>query len=480
MREKIHPTWHFTASCIGVLIGVVSALWVEGVSSMLLLFAGLLFCLMASALQRRFLLILALLAGCMIGLWRGGVDQRALAVYQPLYNKHVEIVGKVADDIEKNNRGDTTIRLVNNSLDDRPLVGEIWVTVSSSNAVNIRRSDHVRVDGKLESGFGSYAASLTDATISEAKREQPGDLALVVRDEFSLAVARAIHEPASSLGTGYLLGQKSELPQELLQALQVAGLTHIVVASGYNLTILVRFGRRLFERVSKYLSALTGATLIIGFVAVTGLSPSMTRAGLVAGLALWAWYYGRKFHPVTLLTFAAAVTVLVNPSYVWGNVGWQLSFAAFAGVMIVAPLMSAYFFGNEKQPAMVQIMFETFSAQVATLPIILFIFGKFSAIAIVSNLIILPFVPTAMLLTFGAGLVSLMAPGWATLAGRPAQLILDGMIAVVRWCADIPWAQTDWQLSMAGVVTWYLLLGIACWYMQRASGYRLRQASIVE
>lgn len=480
LRIKIHPTWYFTASCMGVLVGITAAQWWNSFAEIIWLFVGLICCVLAGAAGRRWLLAVAVLGGGLIGLWRGSIDQQALTTYAPLYGKHVELTGRVVDDSDTNSRGQTTLRLQNVTMEGHGLVGNVWVSTPTPLAANVQRSDTVRVDGKLQLGFGSYPASMVDTKFQLVAREQPGDVALTARNGFSQAVSTAIHEPAASLGIGYLLGQKRGLPDDLATALQVAGLTHIVVASGYNLTILVRLGRRLFEKISKYLSALTGIGLIASFIAITGLSPSMTRAGLVAGLGLWAWYYGRKFHPVTLLSFAAAVTVLFNPSYAWGNVGWQLSFAAFAGVMIVAPLLTAYFFGTERPPSIVQILGETFSAQIATLPIILFIFGKFSAIAIISNLIILPFVPLAMLLTFIAGLTALVVPAWATIVGWPAQLLLDTMIAVIRWCADIPWALVEWRLPLAGVIGWYVALVLACWHMQRASGYKLRNASIVE
>jgi competence protein ComEC len=142
-------------------------------------------------------------------------------------------------------------------------------------------------------------------------------------------VRRSIAEPESSLGIGYLLGQKNNLPSDLVEALKATALTHIVVASGYNLTILVRLGRRLFAKISKYLAMLTSVSLIIGFVAMTGLSPSMTRAGLVSLLSLWAWYVGRKFHPVQLILLVAAGSALLYPVYVWSDIGWLLSFVAF-------------------------------------------------------------------------------------------------------------------------------------------------------
>ena len=96
--------------------------------------------------------------------------------------------------------------------------------------------------------------------------------------------------------------------------------------------------------------------MILSFMAMTGFSPSMSRAGLVAGLSLAAWYYGRTIHPLVLLPVAAGTTLLINPQFGWNDLGWQLSFAAFAGVIILAPLLQRYFFGD-KEPGVFRQIF---------------------------------------------------------------------------------------------------------------------------
>ena len=479
LLAKIHPTWHFTAACLGAVIGVWSARWVPHTGGLTWLFTAGLLTLLWAMRPRRFMLAAALIGGVCLGMWRGSATQESVAVYDALYGKHVQIRGHIADDVETNNRGQAVAKLARVTLDARSLPGDLWVTVTAGQTV-LRRSDVMTLDGRLQPGFGSFSASMTGATLVKVEREQPGDVALMVRDDFAEHVRKAIEEPAASLGIGYLLGQKSALPPHLVEALTVAGLTHIVVASGYNLTILVRLARRAFARVSKYLATLSGGVLIVGFIAMTGASPSMVRAGLVASLSMLAWYYGRKFHPVTLLALVAAATVLVNPSYAWGNLGWELSFAAFAGVMIVAPLLQAYFYGNEKPRLVPQILGETISAQLATAPIILVAFGQFSNIAILSNLIILPFIPLAMLLTFIAGLGSYVLPAAAPIIGWPAEFVLRGMVAVVEWCASVPWAQSEVVFPWWGAVVWYGLIAAACWYVKWRTRYRLYEASIVE
>jgi competence protein ComEC len=202
----------------------------------------------------------------------------------------------------------------------------------------------------------------------------------------------------------------------------------------------------------------------------------MTRAGLVAGMSLAAWYYGRKFHPVVLLSLAAAITVLMRPAYLTGDLGWQLSFAAFAGVMLLGPLMQRYFFGEAPPSTIRQILGETVAAQIATLPILIFAFGHFSNVALIANLLILPLVPLAMLLTFVAGIAGMVLP----VIGLPAQWLLSYMVAVAEYVAHLPWAQTTLQINGFVVAAYYIvLLGIGV-YMWQRTRFNLREANIVE
>jgi len=421
---------------------------------------------------------LVIIAGMLLGLWRGTSMHTQLGVYDKIHGSYRTITGTVTDDPDIGKRGETILRLGSIVVDGRRVAGSIWV--SAVHHAEIRRSDIVTVEGQISPGFGSFGAAMYRARVDTVQRPEPGDVALRVRDWFADNVREAINEPQVSLGLGYLLGLRRALPPELDQALVVAGLTHVVVASGYNLTILVRLARRLFVKVSKYLAALSAGTMIIAFIAVTGMSPSMSRAGLVAGLSLAAWYYGRKFHPLVLLPFAAAVTVAVNPAYAWNDLGWQLSFAAFAGVMILAPLLQRYFYGDKKPGVIRQILGETISATIVTAPILMLAFGQLSNVAVFANLLILPLVPLAMLLTFIAGIGALVVPASAEFIGLPAELLLTYMTATAQYFAALPWAQTTVEVQGWAVWILYGIIVGVCAYLWRATKYDLAQSNIVE
>lgn len=478
--RDMHVSWLIAVASGSIVVGValvpqVGQVWF---GSFVWLLVGLALIVIVCWQRAVYLIPLIIIGGLLVGLWRGSIADKELWAYEKLHGHSMTISGSVTDDADKGKSGEQLLRLGEIVANGHELAGSVWVSLQSD--AEIKRSDTVTLDGKLTPGFGSFAASMYRAKLVKVERAEPGDVALQVRDGFGDNVRQAIGEPQASLGLGYLVGQRRALPPELDQALVIAGLTHIVVASGYNLTILVRFARRLFVRVSKYLATLAAGGMTFGFIAITGASPSMTRAGLVTGLSLAAWYYGRRLHPLVLLPFAAAITVLINPAFAWNDLGWQLSFAAFGGVMILAPLLQNYLYGAKKPGTIRQIVGETMAASIVTLPILVLAFGQFSNVALLANVLVLPFVPLAMLLTFVAGIGVMIAPFVAEIVGLPAEWLLGYMTAVAQYLAELPWAQTT--LAVQPWMAWaaYALIAALCIWLWRATKHDLRDSNIVE
>lgn len=480
LKRRVHVSWLIAWTSCGVVVGV----WLAGMvaqgwfAPLVWLTSGIALILTSYWWRYVALVPLCILGGLLVGLWRGSIDQAKLPAYAQLIGDTIELKGTIKEDLDQQAGGQATVRLGGVMYGEAELPGVVWVTLRDSH--DVRRSDIITIKGKLTEGFGSFVASMYRAEIVTAERPVPGDVALEVRDWFANGVREVVPEPEASLGLGYLLGQRRSLPPELDEALRIAGLTHVIVASGYNLTILVRLARRLFMRVSRFSALAAASGMVVSFIAVTGMSPSMSRAGLVTGLSLLTWYYGRKFHPLVLLPFVAAITVLLNPSYAWGDIGWQLSFAAFGGVMILAPLAQAYFFGDKKPGIIRQVMGETISAQIATLPILIVAFGQLSNVALVANLLVLPLVPLAMLLVFATGVGVWIALPFGALIALPTAWLLGYMTGVATWLANLPWAVSQVELGWWFVAVYYVVLVAMCVYLWRATRLPLCDANIVE
>lgn len=479
LTRELHISWLVAAWCLGLTVGVIAIhhLSRSTVFDWRTLVLGL--GLLAVAMVWRWwaLMIVALIAGGLVGLWRGELGRAGLEVYDSLIGKTAVIQGRVLEDPDIDKKGQTVLRLSDLRINGEKLAGQLWVVTADKRP--IKRSDIVQAQGKLTAGFGAFSASMYRAKIGSVERPVPGDVAVGVRDWFAERVRKHIPESESALGLGFLLGLRRAMPTELSDNLKIAGLTHIVVASGYNLTILVRLARRLFAKRSKYLAMLSAATMIIGFMAVTGLSPSMSRAGLVAGLSLAAWYYGRTIHPLVLLPVSAAITLMINPQFGWGDLGWQLSFASFTGVIILAPLLHKYFFGEKDPGTFRQIMVETLSAQLATLPLLMMSFGVVSNVALIANMLILPFVPLAMLLTFASGVLAVVPMIGAAIA-LPTTWLLGYMIQAANWLAGLEWAQMEVNITWWQCGLMYVAMIGAMWWMKKQTKLNLGKVNIVE
>jgi len=474
LKKKIHISWHIAVVSLGVLIGVaVAGFSTTAFTGYEWLVIGGLLTIPAIISRTRYLLILMLAAGLLLGLWRGSGEQQALSAYQPFIRKNVTVSGMVAEDTSFGSRGDLRFRLRHVTVDDNELGGTIWI--STAKDLDIKRGDIVYATGTLEKGFGTIAAAMYRANVTEIQRPVPGDVGRRTRDWFGQGVSNSMPDFQAGLALAFLVGQKLTVSDTLNDQLRTVGLIHAVVASGYHLTVLVGVVRRLLVRISKYLTFIFSAGMITGFILVTGFSPSMTRAGLVSGLGLLAWYYGRTIHPLVLLPFAAAITVLIQPEYIWGDVGWYLSFAAFTGVLLLAPLLHDYLWGKTKRPGIFrEIIIATIAAQLLTLPITVAVFGYYSAYALVANILVVPLIPFTMLLTFIAGCVGLLFPAIAPLFGMPIVWILGYMTWIVDWIAQLPGAKTEVHLEAAGVVIAYIAIAIfiICLWMKTKHNFR--------
>ncbi len=480
-KRSIHTSWRLAFACWGVLIGTLVAGFGFVLPGAMYWILPVILILATFVLggQTAIFTVIALVAGAGIGIWRGGTVQVALQGYESFIGRSVALTGTVSEDISHGPKGDTRAQLTHVNINGKNLPGKVWVSITSDVSEPVRRGDQLRLTGKLSDGFGNLPATMPRATLVTFAPTSQQDYALRFRDWFATGIRHAIPEPAASLGSGFLLGQHSDLPGNLEGELRTVGLTHAVVASGSNLTILVGFTRRLFKRTSKYTATVLGASMTLGFILLTGFSPSMTRAGLVTGLSLLAWYYGRRIHPFVLLPLAAGITLLYDPSYIRGDIGWYLSFSAFAGVLVLAPLIQHYFWGPDFKPnLMLEILIGTTAAQLATLPVILYAFGTLSPYALPANMLVLPFIPLAMALTFVAGIAGLALPGpVAGIIGTPAGLIMDYMLRVIHWVAALPSAQMAASTGppvLAGLCT---ALVLCCLYMQRRTRHRFNQGT---
>jgi competence protein ComEC len=422
--------------CAAILIGTGLARVVSFELSLCLASCLLVLCL---ARQRRIVLLLAVvLAGVCLGGYRGTQYMGKLAVNETFYDQKVTLVGSVAGDGVYGRQKQLTFDLQNVRVADDEntrFVGKVGVSGFGENMVF--RGDLLEVTGRLRPGTGSHQGWMSFAELHTARHDN--SLVEKVRRGFGAGMLTALPEPLASFGMGLLIGQHSTLPDSTYEDLLMVGLVHIIAVSGYNLTIILRAGMRLFGNRSKYQTMLFSVSLIAVFLLLTGASASIVRASIVSGLSIAAWYYGRAFRPVALILLAAVITTLVNPLYIWCDIGWYLSFLAFFGVLVLAPQIRFRFIPERvRDSALLGIALESLCAEIMTLPLVLYIFGQLSLVSLPANVIIAAFVPLAMLLTVLAGIAGTFLFPVAGWIAWPAVLLLTYMLDAAHILAGIP------------------------------------------
>jgi competence protein ComEC len=439
--------------CAFLLIGIFTAKYLEPIS----INYFLIFCLLSLVFYRfRILfLVVLVLASFFGGLWRGGLLQQENAIYNDYFGEKVTVTGISSEDGFYSNGSQMEFTIGSVKVDGKPVPGK--VKIKGFGAPAVYRYDLVEATGKLYPTVGSRQATMSYADISVLATTN--SLIDNLRTKFVVGVETALPEPAASFAIGLLVGQRSLLPDYLMEALTIVGLVHIVAVSGYNLTIIVNFVRRIGSKLSRFQLLFVSLLLIYGFILISGFSPSIVRASLVSLLSLVAWYFGRKIRPALLILLVASITAFFSPYYIWSDIGWYLSFLAFIGILIIAPMLVSLF-KVKNNNGFLAMAIESFSAQIMTTPLIMMIFGRVSIIGLLANVIVVPLVPMAMFLSFIAGVAGAAIPILAPYLALPARILLNFIILITEKLAFVHGAYKLISVSFIPMIILYLSIFI--------------------
>jgi ComEC/Rec2-related protein len=210
---------------------------------------------------------------------------------------------------------------------------------------------------------------------------------------------------SASLLLGIVFGIKEDFSKDFLSSLKTVGVMHVIAASGMNVTMVSGFFFYLFALFFKRQKAIILSFILVLFYDfLAGFQASIIRASIMAMLAFSAQVLGRQRDGLYALFLTAWVMLFLSPSFLT-DVGFQLSFASTLGILVIPKLFKRFKNGISSD------LITTFSAQVATLPILLGSFGTYSIWSVVVNALVLWTVPILMILGgFAAIVLFVFAP----------------------------------------------------------------------
>jgi competence protein ComEC len=306
-----------------------------------------------------------------------------------------------------------------------------------------------------------------------------GDLD-AIRSRAEAALGRGTSPRAADLLRGFVLGQDDRIDEATVDEFKRSGLAHLLAVSGQNILLLAVLAAAVLAVLGVSLRARLAWILIATavYVPVAGAGPSIQRAGIAGAAAVVAALASRPTSRWYAVLLAAAGTLALNPR-ASGDVGWQLSFAAVAGILLFAQPLRTVLAGHARgvRGALADGIAVTFAATLATAPLMAHHFGTASLVALPANAVALPAVAPVMwlgMLVAALGQLQWMPVEPLTwLAGA-----LAGYIAqVAAWFAAPSWAQVQAPLpGTPGLVAALAALGVgltlAIRWMRRRSSLR--------
>lgn len=286
----------------------------------------------------------------------------------------------------------------------------------------------------------------------------------------------AVHPPVSEILQGMVLGDDEGVDAASIDAFRRSGLLHIMAVSGENVVLLCSMWTFALSLLAFPRLARTALLLpvVATYVLLTGASPSIVRAGVSGVLGLLAILASRPSDGWLLWLAPAAWLLTMNPNNLF-DVSFQLSFAAVAGLLLLArPLTRLVSFLPGPLPAQVGV---TTAASLATAPVSMLTFGSSSLVAVPANVaggFVLGPIMFLGMLSLLAGFASAWISG---LLNVLAGLLIGFLLDVARFFSAPSWAVWEWQgVSLRLLLAAVLLLeaGVLTWLAIRAGERPLR------
>jgi len=278
---------------------------------------------------------------------------------------------------------------------------------------------------------------------------------LKTRGQIEQNLNQLLPEPQASLLLGVIFGVKSQMPENFWQNLRKTGTLHLVVASGQNVVMVTGFLMNSLVWFSKRRGVILITFLgIITYVLMVGAEAPAVRAGLMAIMIFMGQLLGREGNQGKFLLLTAMVMLLISPLILF-DIGFQLSFAATAGIIWIYPMLKSKMLNSVAViPLLGEAFLVTISAQLATLPLLLVNFGQFSWLSPLVNSLILPTIPIVMALGIILSGLSFASKLLAQVLAWFIWPFLSWFIKVVNWFGQLPMG--NWEI---GKISWWWMVG---------------------
>ena len=397
-------------------------------------------------------------------------------------NEEISFLGTVSG--EPDVRQNTTRLTVDNvEIDSRQVEGKILVV--KSKYPEYQYGDELKIKGILKTpetfeGFNYRNYLAKDGVysivyypeIELAKRNQGNILykfLFLLKNKLKESLNRIMSPPQSGILEALFFGDEENVPDALKEKFNITGIRHITAVSGMNITIIsaLILNFLLFLGLNRRQAFYFSVFLIIFYILMIGAPSSAVRAGIMGCLFLTAQHFGRLAAMPRLIVFAAAFMLLANPLLLQLDIGFQLSFLSMLGLIFLQPAFLDFF---KKIPDYFQLRYSVsaaLSAQIFTLPILVYNFGRMSLVSPLVNVLIVPLLSFITVLGFLFSVLGIISMPLGWFFSLPVWLLLTYIIKTVDYFSQFPFASVSFgNVSWIYLAVFYLILGYLTFRLQ--------------
>lgn len=316
-----------------------------------------------------------------------------------------------------------------------------------------------RVTDNESSVFVQATAAVQPGTCGEGSIKPNTTGRDTIRETLRTQANRTISY-APELLPGLILGDRSQQSEHVDHAMKVSGLSHLSAVSGAHTSLIASAATILFRSLRLPRSVVITAFLatLLLFVQIVGMQPSIIRAATMGAIGAWALFFGRGSQALPILALSTVVILTISPELIH-EVGFQLSVAATAGIVLGAQPLEAWFrpvlekfLPNFWATLLSSSLAISATAQLACQPLLLTFIDYVSAYSLLANLLATPLLPLITVPGTVAAGICVVAPGIA-------QVLLHGVAlptAAIGWIATsvagLPGSMLPWPDGPAGTV----------------------------
>jgi competence protein ComEC len=405
-----------------------------------------------------------------------------------------QLIGIVSDEpTQKENQTQIIVELKNIIISRTtiPVYGKAMVSTDPNQ--NLKYGDRVQIEGKLKTPSNFVSTSTNEFnyvgyllkdeiqyTIDFAKVDIQSrgngnflkSILFDIKNSFTQNLNKNINEPESSLMSGILLGGKNALDKETSNTFRIAGLSHVVALSGYNITIVADSIMKILYFLPRLAGLFSGIFGIIIFVILSGGSSTAIRAAIMSIIVILSKITHRKYNIGRALMVAGLLMLFVNPKILVYDISFQLSFLATVAIIYLSPITYEKLKFVTEKFKLRETLASTLSAQLFVLPLIIYKMGLISFVGLPTNILILPIIPITMLFGFLTGIIGFFSGILSLPFGLISYLLTHYIIFVAKFFAGLPFSSvTVINFPLIFMVILYVLIGFFI-YKNREIGER--------